>query len=239
MKRALLFLACALFCALIVQPNIQRQLQTNSRIPENTTSNPTTNDNANIAQSKSKATICIDAGNGGDDAGYTVSDRIPEKDINLAIALDLGKNLTDFGYNVVYTRTNDDIASYENESDSSKERITFAKENNANYFISITLNYDENTFSKGYSLFTQPDDQMIDLANEISERLKSINYSQFEGLDSDHYSNFPILVDQDLPSLLIELGYISNLDDYNSLTDEQFQQSIGRQIALAILEIID
>ena len=54
--------------------------------------------------------------------------------------------------------------------------------------------------------------------------MNSINLSQFEGIDSDHYENFPILYDSQIPSILLELGYLSNSEDYTKLTDETFQQ---------------
>ena len=54
---------------------------------------------------------------------------------------------------------------------------------------------------QGYSLFTHPKEELIDLCNAINEKLMSINYSRFNGLDSDHYENFPILMDQSLSTL--------------------------------------
>ena len=58
-------------------------------------------------------------------------------------------------------------------------------------------------------------------------------------MDSDHYANFPILQDRDLPSVLLELGYLTNADDLTNLTDESFQNKIAYAIAEAFVETIN
>lgn len=240
MKRALVYFFIAIFMFLIIQPNLGNETQDGqTRVPQNTTDNATTNENASISQSESKATICIDAANGGMDTGYVVSDSVSEKDINLALALKLGETMEQAGYNVVYTRTDDNIETYSNEDDSAKARINSAIDQNADYLVSIQMNNDENKLTKGFSLFTQPSETLVDLANAISEKLDAINYSAFEGLDSDHYSNFPILQDQQLPSLLIELGYLTNAEDLSKLEDESFQTKIAVAITEAFVQEIN
>ncbi len=239
MKRTIFYLCMAIFVALIIQPNLNTQDPVDKRVPSNSQESAKTNENANIQQAKSKATICIDAGNGGDDLGYSIDGYIPEKDINLQISLQLGSILKQMGYNVVYTRTDDNVTAYANEDDSHKERLSIAKNLKADYLISIQLNSDEDPLNLGYSIFTQQNDTMIQLANQIDTNLEAINYSQFKGLDSDHYSNFAILNDPEMTTIMIELGYITNADDYAKLTDESFQSKIAKAIADAFLTEIN
>lgn len=240
MKKALIYLFIAIFMFLIIQPNLSTNTDTtSSRVPENTTNNITTNENATIEQSKSHATICIDAAYGGQETGYSVDGSLNEKDINLTYALKLGNIMELAGYTVVYTRTDDTIETYENQNDSAQARINSALDQSAEYFISIQMNNDENKLTKGYSLFTQKNDTMVKLANKISEKLNILNYSSFVGSDSDHYSNFPILQDEQLPSILIELGYLTNEEDLSKLQDEDVQDKIVFAIAQAFVEVID
>ena len=240
MKRAIAYFIVAIFLLLVIQPNLNTNgINENNRVPKNTTNSITTNENANIKESESKATICIDPANGGTDTGYILDETTSEKDINLAISLKLGSALEKAGYNIVYTRTDDNFATYTDESDSARARINSAIDQNSDYFISIQMNNDEDKLTKGYSLFTQSDDQMIELAQAISTKLNSLNYSSFAGLDSDHYSNFPILQDKDLPSILLELGYLTNKDDLSKLTDEEFQNKIAYAITEAFVEVIN
>lgn len=88
-------------------------------------------------------TIVIDAGHGGTDPGCTYGG-VYEKDINLKIALELGRliqeNMKDV--KVVYTRSTDVFIELH-------RRPEIAHKNNANVFISIHCNANENSAAKG------------------------------------------------------------------------------------------
>ena len=164
--------------------------------------------------------------------GYTSDGHTSEKDLNLIIAKKIGDSLSSVGYNVVYTRCDDSTFSTE-------DRITSINSQKANYLISIQMNSSSDSLSKGYSIFTQPNEKMIQLAKKLSNTMNAINLSQFEGIDSDHYENFPILYDSQIPSILLELGYLSNSDDYSKLVDETFQQKIADAITESFLAKIN
>ena len=152
--------------------------------------------------------------------------------MNLTIAQKIGDTLESVGYKVVYTRSDDSSLTTE-------DRITALTAQKADYLISIQMNSSSDSLSKGYSIFTQPNEKMIQLAKELASTMSSINLSQFEGIDSDHYENFPILYDSQIPSILLELGYLSNSDDYSKLTDETFQQKIADAITQSFLDKIN
>lgn len=236
MRRAILFLIFALFLAMVIQPNLNKQIKETSTIdvPVQADSQTTviTNNTVSNKQSKSKAVICIDASHGGDDAGYINDGYASEKDLNLAIAKKIGDALENVGYNVVYTRSDDSTLNTE-------DRITSLNAQKADYLISIQMNSSSDSLSKGYSIFTQPNEKMIQLAKELASTMNSINLSQFEGIDSDHYENFPILYDSQIPSILLELGYLSNTEDYTKLTNESFQEKIADAIAESFLDKIN
>lgn len=78
------------------------------------------------------ATIILDAGHGGYDAGASYGDR-KEKDDTLRVALAVGQELEDAGYNVLYTRTTDRY-------DSPIEKARIANRSGADYFISFHRN---------------------------------------------------------------------------------------------------
>lgn len=100
-----------------------------------------------FAKGKKVSKIVIDAGHGGKDFGArgAISN---EKDITLAVALKLGKLLTDSMRNmqVVYTRTEDAYPSL-------VERHEIANKSNGDLFISIHVNSTPYTYTrtlKGY-----------------------------------------------------------------------------------------
>lgn len=79
-------------------------------------------------------TIVIDPGHGGNDPGATSRDGLREKDVSLDIARRLRDKLLAAGkYRVVLTRDEDVKLRL-------KERVTFAKEHDADLFISIHIN---------------------------------------------------------------------------------------------------
>lgn len=92
-------------------------------------------------------TIVIDAGHGGHDPG-AVSNGVNEKDVALAISLELGRiiseNMPDV--NVLYTRDKDVFIGLQ-------ERAEFANKNNANVFISIHCNASDNSTAWGTETF--------------------------------------------------------------------------------------
>lgn len=77
------------------------------------------------------------------------------------------------------------------------------------------------------------------LADEIGKELVTINVSTFTGVDTDHYSNFSILADPEVKTLLIDLGYLSNVEDYDRLQDPAYQEKIGQAITNAFNQAIE
>ena len=91
--------------------------------------------------------IVLDAGHGGEDPGAIGRDGTYEKDLNLAITLDVGRLLTEMGYTVVYTRTEDKLLYKESENikglrkiSDLKNRCAVAAEYPEALFVSLHMN---------------------------------------------------------------------------------------------------
>lgn len=69
----------------------------------------------------------IDAGHRGYDVGSISNFDDYEKDINLDIALLVGKQLKSYGYNVVYTHTSDSVSWLEDNIEDLQTRCDLAK----------------------------------------------------------------------------------------------------------------
>lgn len=234
MRKAIVYLCLALFLAFVIEPNVNVSLKSGtSRVPTQTKGTPTTNETVDLKKSKSKATICIDPDHGGDDEGYTSDTTESEKELCLDIAKALGDQLYDVGYEVMYTREDNDT----DVADSA--RISAAEEGKADYIISISLNHDDDIYDKGYSIFTQNNDKAIELSQAISNQLQDLNYSQFLGLDTDHYDNFDILSNEDIPAVLLDLGYLTNSEDYTKISSSSYQKTLARAITKGVLESVN
>lgn len=239
MKRALFFLCIGLFIALVLQPNlIDVADQNDVRVPQVSENAPVTNEDITPTSSISKLKIGIDASHGGEDLGYVGNNEIPEKEINLELALRVGRKLQAAGYQVVYTREDDNVQASDEDAVNA-QRLSEMQAQDVDLLLSFQSGNTNDPLMKGFTIFTRPDDRSTALANEIGQELIAINFSNYEGVDTDHYSNFSILSNKEVPTILVELGYLSNTEDYARLTDPDYQEKIGQAITDAFLKEIN
>ncbi|MBU2494136.1 MAG: N-acetylmuramoyl-L-alanine amidase [Bacteroidetes bacterium] len=219
--------------------------------------------------------IVIDAGHGGKDAGAIGTKGVREKDVNLGIALKLGKyienNMKDV--KVVYTRDDDTFVEL-------YKRGKIANENNGKLFISIHANSLKKKPStvKGFEVYllrpgkTQKAIEIAEFENSVIEyednpdkyqKLTDENfilvsmahsaYMRYSEKFSDilnqkwtrhtkipsrgiKQAGFYVLVGASMPGVLIETGFLSNLEDEAYLKSTKGQQEIAEAIFNSIKE---
>ena len=165
------------------------------------------------------ATVVIDPGHGGYDVG--------------SIGYD-GSYI-----NVVYTRSNDTVDWADNEEDDLIGRVIFANEQNADYFFSIHLNASENTAAYGYNAFIRSNDPASEtIANSIDNNLTEENWLYNRGLE--YTNSYPLYVvdNLDIPSMLFEVGFITNPQECADLKKVSNQELIAECIANAYNDYI-
>ncbi len=212
-------------------------------------------------------TIVVDAGHGGEDPGASGPGGIKEKNITLAIAKEIERQLQETGrYNVVLTRDRDVYIKL-------RERVDISRRVKGDLFISIHADKIGRTGVRGASIYTLSerasdaetqrlaDDENnsgvvagVDLASEsqdvagilldlamrekmndsklLSHYLESAFMSNNVRLlpNSHRAAGFAVLKAPDVPSVLIETGFLSNMDEAKLLTTPQFQRSIATAI---------
>ena len=178
--------------------------------------------------------ICIDAGHGGNDpgslAGYT--ERY-EKDDNLTVALATQKYLekSTEDIRVIMTRDSDEFVSLD-------DRCTIANTQKADLFVSLHRNSAEN--ASGVEVWVHNDEPAPDcrLAYNILVALEKVGISKNKGVRfgyiSDPALNYQVNRETDMPSCLVELGFMSSTDD-NALFDKNVD-AYGKAIAEAIIK---
>lgn len=239
MKRGIIFLLLAVFVLLVIQPNLAAGTSSAPvRTPESTDS-VLTNDDITKKVSSSQALIVIDPDRGGTDTGYDPAGHLAEKDLTMQLAVNIGDALESAGYQVEYTRWYDNIDTLNTRSENEQHRLEIAKSMDPAYLLSIRFNTGD-SLSKGFSVFTQPENEQLEsLAQDIAAQIQNTNFSVYEGLDMDHYANFPLLSDPSVPSIMLQMGYLTNSEDYAKISDSQFQKRLGDAIAQAFLETVD
>lgn len=139
--------------------------------------------------------ICIDAGHGGKDPG-AISGRLREKDITLAIALKLGKMVSNAypDMKVVYTRTKDVAVDL-------RERGRIANKAKAQLFISIHVNKFAKASVRGvetYVLGLHKSEASFQVAMKENEAIHyeedySVKYDGFDPKKAESYIMFNFL----------------------------------------------
>ncbi len=215
--------------------------------------------------------IAVDAGHGGIDAGakggVTGTD---EKVITLTFAKQLADRLNQIpGIKAFLTRDDDVFLAL-------SERVTLARQQNANLFISIHADTLKQKGIRGATVYTISDRASDRMAQDLAERenlsdqiagvavqnaqpevadilldltrretqafsvtLAENIVKSFEGqvglINNPHrYAGFQVLRAHDVPSVLLELGFLSNPDDEKLLLDEKWRAKVADTLAVAV-----
>ena len=175
--------------------------------------------------------IILDAGHGGKDVGSSYKD-IYEKDINLNIVKSLEKELINKGATVILTRNGDyDLskpkASRRKKSDFDN-RILLINNSKANLYLSIHLNYFNDSKYSGAQVFYNKDNK--ELAELIQNKLNKNR--KIKKLDSKLYMYGKLKV----PGVLIECGFLSNYKDRENLQDKKYIKKMSKDIVNAVIK---
>ena len=185
-----------------------------------------------VSAKSTKETIMIDAGHGGYDVGSISNYNDYEKDINLQIALLVGKQLKSYGYNVVYTRTSDSVSWPSNNKKDLQARCNLAQKKNADLFISIHLNSSEYE-ANGYEIYCAFNNKnTLKVSNSILTQLDKLDYSTNRGLLDTNESPLYVVANNEVVAILIEAGFISDDSDLYYL--KNYTNNIATAIAKGI-----
>ena len=180
-------------------------------------------------------TIIIDPGHGGIDPGTAYKD-IYEKDIVLSISLFLKQTLKNVGYNVILTRDSDYDLSKPNAIHRKKSdfdnRIKIINDN-SDFYISIHLNYLEDSRYKGIQVFTTEENK--EYGKVVQSYLnKNLNSNRENKIISNKIYMYQMLTK---PGLLIECGFLSNSVEREKLKTNVYQKRLAKEIAYAVTSL--
>ncbi|WP_138207526.1 N-acetylmuramoyl-L-alanine amidase [Haloimpatiens lingqiaonensis] len=182
--------------------------------------------------------ICIDPGHGGYDSGAVGPTGLKEKDVTLAVALKLGKILSDKGIDVVYTRTSDKVYWQSNESEDLKARVNIARESGADYFVSIHCNA-FNSAAKGIETYFSLNNNQNGESKKLAEAIQKCLVNEI-GLSNRGVKTANYYVNKwaSCPSILTELAFISNPNEERILRSNTYQQKFAEAISHGILNFL-
>ena len=183
--------------------------------------------------------ICIDPGHGGTDVGaigHKGNKEIYEKDVTLSIALPLRDMLTSAGAKVVMTRSTDkDVyGPWADDDPELQARCDVGNKANADVFVSIHIDSFSNGSVDGTTAYYYPktakDLMLAQMLHQSTMNLLSI---PDRGVRSGHlYVN----VNTKMPSVLMEMGYISNPHRVQMLTSNWGPKSIAKSLFKGLVD---
>ncbi|MDO4184635.1 MAG: N-acetylmuramoyl-L-alanine amidase [Rhodospirillales bacterium] len=217
-----------------------------------------------------KKIVVIDAGHGGHDPGAIGYSGVYEKNITLAAAKELKRQLDKEGkYKVFLTRSTDIFIPL-------RDRVKIARKHNADLFISLHADSATNRNAKGLSVYTlsetasdkeaealaerenkvdiiagvnmfeqskEVNDVLISLAqretrNRSSEFARCIELEMRKSVqlisDTHRFAGFAVLKAPDVPSVLLEMGYLSNKNEERLLRQESYRRKLASSAVKAI-----
>ncbi|TCS42994.1 N-acetylmuramoyl-L-alanine amidase [Reinekea marinisedimentorum] len=225
--------------------------------------------------------VVIDAGHGGEDPGAIGPKKLREKNVVLAMAKELYDQLDALpGYKPIMTRTGDYIVAL-------KKRSDFARQNNADLFISIHADAYRLPSAQGASVFALSNggsvsamakyladkenaSDVIGGINGVSledkdDTLKSVlvdlsmtstlqrsvevgalvlaEIGRFTKLHGDRrsvgHANFVVLRAPDVPSILVESGFISNPREEANLGSAAYRKKMATAIKNGVVKYFE
>lgn len=179
--------------------------------------------------------IVIDAGHGEPDGGAVSINGVREADLNLQVAKLLEEELIGLGYEVVMTRNDENnIADSDLQNGAIRKikvsdinnRIEITNNANADMLISIHMNkfssekyYGWQTFYKKNSGYSQM------LAENIQEGINN-NIERENKRTELPIENIKLIDKSEIPAVIVECGFLSNIEDVRLLQTEEYRKQI-------------
>ncbi|MBE9179462.1 DUF3747 domain-containing protein [Oculatella sp. LEGE 06141] len=169
--------------------------------------------------------VVIDPGHGGRDPGAVGIGGLREKDITTSISLQVASILERQGIQAVLTRRDDrelDLA----------PRVQIAERANADLFVSIHANALSMSRPDVNGVETFYHQSGRDLAQSIQSSIIQSTGMQNRGVKQ---AQFYVIRNTSMPSVLVEVGFVTGRDDAAKLRDPAFQTKMAEAIARGIL----
>lgn len=218
-----------------------------------------------------KPLVVLDPGHGGVDPGAVGVGGVYEKDITLAMARELKRQLEASGrYRVRMTRDKDVFVRL-------RDRVAIARESNADLFLSLHADSIGSSNMRGLSIYTLSDkasdreaemlaakenradaiagldlsaenDLVASILIDLAQRDTKNHSKRFANMALEHLgrdiklipskphrqAGFAVLTAPDLPSALVEMGYLSSPQDANLLNTPGHREKLARAMVRGV-----
>lgn len=190
-------------------------------------------------------TVVLDPGHGGIDGGAQANG-VTEKDVNLAIALNLRDLLSAQGFRVIMTREDDrsihdpGITQIARQKRSDlHNRLQILEDQPDAILVSIHQNKFEQSSSQGAQVFFGPNNPTSEvLAQSIQQAFVELLQPQNERQIKRAENNLFLLYEAKAPAVMVECGFLSNPEEAALLSQEPYQKQVAFAVMTGILQAV-
>lgn len=173
--------------------------------------------------------VVLDPGHGGKDPGTTACRDAPEKTIVLAVARGVRDRLTAAGVDVVMTRDDDQFVELE-------DRAAISNRSACDLFVAVHADSTARSAVCGHTVYVAGGAGKATLAaaDYLDCQLGAVTGCS-RGLRRAEYR---VLVKNERPAVLVEIGYLSNRSEAARLCSRAYQVRLAEAIADGILDAL-
>lgn len=171
--------------------------------------------------------LVVDAGHGGKDPGAS-GNSVIEKEVTLDVAQRLEAKLENNGATVLMTRDSDVYPTL-------SDRVNFANSQHADSFVSVHVNTSSSSSASGTETYwnslyfgAQSEALAYSIQNQLYQNIGTVN----RGVKQ---ADFYVIKNTQMPSVLVELAFLSNLSDAKKLADPVYRDRAAQGILQGIL----
>ena len=196
-----------------------------------------------VVAASERKTVIIDAGHGGEDCGAIGVSGVYEKDLNLSVANTLGHMLTENGFAVVYTRTEDKLLYTEEENihgirkiSDLKNRCKIGAAHSSAIFVSIHMNSYQNEKYSGLQVYYGLKNESSEVLSRVIQKTVKDQVQKENKRSVKAGRDMYLLENLENPAVLIECGFLSNREECEKLSQKEYQKQLCFSILCAIIE---
>jgi N-acetylmuramoyl-L-alanine amidase len=109
-------------------------------------------------------------------------------------------------------------------------RILFLQQQNPNFLISLHFNSSDNQEVQGVSTFYKYIG-FRPLSQQLLKRMLELKLNEFGNIGN---FNFGLNSPTDFPNALVEIAFLSNIEDEKKIISPKFRQDVAKKISLGI-----
>ena len=187
-------------------------------------------------------TIFLDAGHGGKDGGASSRDGLVERDLVLNITQIVEESLRLQGFNVIMTRCDEHDLASEYATNRKREDLSRRVEilNNSENAIAVSIHANAINNARWYGAQTFYDPKSLE-NKELATHIMDAMRANIDGLTREQrpISNIYLLRNSQIPTALVEVGFLSNPTEARLLACVDYQRLMAYAIFEGILSYIE